>query len=298
MEIERNGNRDGNDADDSGGAPRSRVAVWRPRHVDGVEVVRGVAIPHNVPRHFHEELEIGLKQGSGWEVHHRGVWHAVAPGTIVLTPPGDVHMVRTSGGAANAVFYGLRIDADLLRRAATDISGRPQRATDFATPLVRDREVRLLLLRLVSALGEGSAASPLEQESRLQDVLGHLILRHGTERLTPAPQPAGAAREAIRRARQYLEEHAERAVTLAELARVAGLSASHLCWAFGAAVGMPPHAYQTQVRVVRAKALLVSGYLPLAQVAAEVGFASQSHLTRHFARLVGVTPGRYVRDSR
>ena len=298
MEIEGNGKRDGGDADNSGGALRPRVAVWRPRHVDGVEVVRGVATPHSVPRHFHEELEIGLKQGSGWEVHQRGVWHAVAPGTLVLTPPGDVHMVRTSGGAADGVFYGLRIDADLIRRAATDIAGRPQRATDFATPLVRDREVRFLLLRLVSALGEGSAASPLEQESRLQDVLGHLILRHGAERLTPASQPAGAAREAIRRARQYLEEHAERAVTLAELARVAGLSASHLCWAFGAAVGMPPHAYQTQVRVVRAKALLVSGYLPLAQVAAEVGFASQSHLTRHFARLVGVTPGRYVRDSR
>ncbi len=288
----------GGDADDGGGATQPRVAVWRLRHMGGVEVVRGVATPHSAPRHFHEELEIGLKQGGGWEVHHRGAWHAVAPGTLVLTPPGDVHMARSPGGAADAVFHGLRLDADLLRRAATDIAGRPRRAPDFATPLVRDREARLLLLRLVSALEEGSAASPLEQESRLQDALGHLILRHGAERRALAPQPAGAEHGAVRRARQYLEEHAEGAVTLAELARVAGLSASHLCWAFGAAVGMPPHAYQTQIRVARAKALLVAGRLPLAQVAAEVGFASQSHLTRHFARLVGVTPGRYMRDSR
>ena len=301
MGIECGGNRaggDGGDADDSGGAPQSRVAVWRPRHVGGVEVVRGVATPHSAPRHFHKELEIGLKQGGGWAVHHRGVWHAVAPGTLVLTPPGDVHMVRTSGGAADAVFHGLRIDADLLRRAATDIAGRPRRATDFATPLVRDREAQRLLLRLVSALEERSAASRLEQESRLQDALGHLILRYGAERLALAPRATGAERGAVRRARQYLEEHAERAVALAELARVADLSASHLCRAFGVAVGMPPHAYQTQIRVVRAKALLVAGRLPLAQVAAEVGFASQSHLTRHFARLVGVTPGRYLRDSR
>ena len=288
----------GGDADDGGGVPQPRVAVWRSRHVGGVEVVRGVATPHSAPRHFHEELEIGLKQGSGWEIHHRGAWHAVAPGVLVLTPPGDVHMARAPGGAANAVFHGLRLDADLLRRAATDIAGRPQRAPDFATPLVRDRQARLLLLRLMSALGEDSAASPLEQEARLQDALGHLILRHGAGRLALAPRPAGAERGAVRRARQYLEEHAARAVTLAELARVAGLSTSHLCWAFGIEVRMPPHAYQTQVRVVRAKALLVAGRLPLAQVAAEVGFASQSHLTRHFARLVGVTPGRYVRDSR
>ena len=48
----------------------------------------------------------------------------------------------------------------------------------------------------------------------------------------------------------------------------------------------------------RAKALLVAGHLPLTQIATEVGFANQSHLTRHFARLVGATPGQYVRDSR
>jgi len=50
--------------------------------------------------------------------------------------------------------------------------------------------------------------------------------------------------------------------------------------------------------VARAKALLVAGHLPLAQIATKVGFASQSHFTRHFARLVGVTPGQYVRDRR
>jgi len=286
----------GGDADDVGGAPWRRVAVWRPGHMGGVEVVRGIATPHNAPRHFHEELEIGLRQGGGWEYHHQGAWHAVAPGALVLTPPGDVHMVRTSREAADTVFYGLRLDADLLRRAATDVAGHPRRVPDFATPLAHDRDARRLLLRLVSALEEESAATRLEQDARLQDALEHLILRYGVERLVP--RPVGAERGAVRRARQYIEEHAERAVTLAELARVTDLSASHLCGAFAAAVGMPPHAYQTQVRVARAKALLAAGLLPLAQVATEVGFASQSHLTRHFARLVGVTPGRYVRDSR
>ncbi|MDQ6602655.1 MAG: AraC family transcriptional regulator [Chloroflexota bacterium] len=280
---------------DAGGAVRQDVAVWRPRHLYGVEVVCGRGLP-SAPRHFHEELEIGLKQGGGWEFHHRGAWHAVAPGTLVLTPPGDVHMMRSPHGPDDAVYHGLRLDADLLRRAATDLAGHPWRGPDFATPLVQDRDTRCLILRLIAALADGSTASPLAQESWLQDALGHLILRHGAAKVVPSP--VGTERGAIRRVRQYLEEYAARTVTLAELAYIAELSTFHLCRVFGAAVGMPPHAYQTQVRVVRAKALLVAGRLPLAQIGTEVGFASQSHFTRHFMRLVGTTPGQYVRDSR
>ncbi len=284
------------DAKEIGGASRRQVAVWRPRHVAGVEVVRGGATPHSVPRHFHEEFEVAVKQGGGWEFHYRGVWHAVAAGTLVLTPPGEVHMVRSPQAADGAVFHGLRIDASLLQRTATDLAGRSQRVPDFATPLAQDRVTRYFLLRLVAVLEERVAVSSLEQDAWLQDALGHLILRHGAARLTV--RPVGVERGAVRRARQYLEEHAARNVALAELARVADLSAFHLCRVFGAAVGMPPHAYQTQIRVARAKALLVVGHLPLAQIATEVGFASQSHLTRHFTRLVGATPGQYVRDSR
>ncbi len=193
------------------------------------------------------------------------------------------------------MYHGQRLDAGLLRRAAADLTGRPQRVPDVATPLIQDREALRLFLRLV-ALEGGAAVSRLAQDARLQDALEHLILRHGAERL--AARPARADPIAVRRARHYLDEHAAQSVALADLARVAGLSASHLCRIFSAAVGMPPHAYQTQVRVVRAKALLIAGELPLAQVAAAVGFANQSHLTRHFTRFVGVTPGRYRRDSR
>jgi len=75
-------------------------------------------------------------------------------------------------------------------------------------------------------------------------------------------------------------------------ARVAGLSPCHLNRVFRRALGLPPHAFQTQLRVVRAGALLRRGW-PLAAVAAETGFADQSHLTRRFKTVVGVTPGAY-----
>jgi len=60
---------------------------------------------------------------------------------------------------------------------------------------------------------------------------------------------------------------------------------------------MPPHAYQTQLRVLRAKALLRAGQ-PAARVAASTGFFDQSHLSRHFRWLVKLTPGRYAQDSK
>jgi AraC-like DNA-binding protein len=60
-------------------------------------------------------------------------------------------------------------------------------------------------------------------------------------------------------------------------------------------VGLTPHAYQDQLRVRRAKQLL-DREVPIAQAAVEAGFYDQAHLTRHFKRVMGVTPGRYVAD--
>jgi AraC-like DNA-binding protein len=121
-----------------------------------------------------------------------------------------------------------------------------------------------------------------------------LVNRHAAP--PQVPRPPGRERRAVRLSREYLHEHAAENVTLEALARFAGLSAFHLCRVFRAAVGMTPHAYQTQARVRRAKSLLVAG-LPITVVAAQTGFYDQAHLTRHFKRIVGLTPGQYVRDA-
>jgi AraC-like DNA-binding protein len=74
-----------------------------------------------------------------------------------------------------------------------------------------------------------------------------------------------------------------------------GLSQFALLRAFRAATGLPPHAYLNQLRVRRARLLLDDG-VPAADVAAQVGFADQAHLTRHFKRVVGVPPAAYQRE--
>jgi len=85
--------------------------------------------------------------------------------------------------------------------------------------------------------------------------------------------------------------------SLDELAELAGCSPFALIRAYRRHVGMPPHAFLTQCRIDRARALLAGG-ADVAATAFEVGFADQAHLSRQFRRHTGVPPGRYARERR
>src|SRR5262249_25422530 len=97
----------------------------------------------------------------------------------------------------------------------------------------------------------------------------------------------------LRRALELLHERFADGLTLDELAVHAELDKFHLCRAFRAHVGMPPHAYLTHLRIRRAKELLAAGTRP-SDVAAQVGLYDQSSLNRHFRRIVGTTPARFA----
>jgi AraC-like DNA-binding protein len=99
----------------------------------------------------------------------------------------------------------------------------------------------------------------------------------------------------VRRAIELLRERLEEPVTLDALADHAGMDKYHLCRAFRAQVGMPPHAYLTELRILRAKQLLAAGVKP-SEIAPRVGLCDQSQLNRHFRRIVGTTPGAYARE--
>ena len=101
----------------------------------------------------------------------------------------------------------------------------------------------------------------------------------------------------VRRALEYIRERLGDSITLDHLADYADLDKFHLCRAFRAQIGMPPHTYLTHLRIARAKELLHRG-VRASDVAPLVGFYDQAQLTRHFRRLVGTTPARYGRSAR
>jgi AraC-like DNA-binding protein len=101
----------------------------------------------------------------------------------------------------------------------------------------------------------------------------------------------------VRRARDYLAAHFAEDVTLDALAQAAALSKYHLVRVFAAEVGLPPHAYLTELRVAAARRLIARGR-GIADAAYATGFATQAHLHRHFRRAWGVAPGQYARAGR
>jgi AraC family transcriptional regulator len=92
---------------------------------------------------------------------------------------------------------------------------------------------------------------------------------------------------------EYIDSNLDRNITLSELAGLVDLTPRYFCAAFKQTVGRPPHQFQLEQRVERAKSLLHQPLVSLIEVALTVGFSSQSHLNDYFRRMVGVTPARY-----
>jgi len=178
-----------------------------------------------------------------------------------------------------------------MMRQAAAVAGRDIDLPFFAEPTISNPDLTARFLNLHKTL-EGNA-SQLESESELLLALTQVIAGFAQDH--PPLSTPGVERTAVWRVREYLEENYAHKVSLAELVRLTDLSAFHLIRVFAKEVGLTPHAYQTQVRIARAKTLLISG-LPPGRVAIAVGFYDQPHFGKHFKRLVGVTPRRYVGD--
>ena len=105
----------------------------------------------------------------------------------------------------------------------------------------------------------------------------------------------GLSGGALRRVRAYIDDHIGERISLAALARQAGSSRFHFARQFRLSTGVSPMEYLRRVRIERSKRILQTQETSIAEIAAILGFADQSHFTRIFGRLVGVSPGSFAR---
>ena len=103
-------------------------------------------------------------------------------------------------------------------------------------------------------------------------------------------QNRGLTRTQLQQAIDYIQTHLNRDLSLAELASVVNISPTYFASLFKQAMGIAPHQYVIQLRVERAKLMLSKTDLAIANIALQVGFSSQSHLTQQFKRITGLTP--------
>jgi len=203
--------------------------------------------------------------------------------------PGEIH--ANTKQTAPAWFRVLMIDPSMIFRAAKELG------IVVTTPHLKAAQIydpRLFRPFAAFHASFERPATTLERQSRFATCV-RLLLEHCTER-PPVASRARSARVNLEGARELIHDRSSENVTLDNLAAAAGLSRFHLVRAFAREFGLPPHAYQIQVRLARARALLATGLRPAA-VAAEAGFADQSHLTRHFKFAHGITPGQYLANA-
>jgi AraC family transcriptional regulator len=107
------------------------------------------------------------------------------------------------------------------------------------------------------------------------------------------PAYIGLAPHKLKRVQQYIADHIGEAIPVKQLAGTVHMSAYHFARMFRKATGQPPHLYITMQRVEHAKALLEEARQSLGEIAASVGFQTQSHFTEVFRKHSGMTPGAY-----
>ncbi len=234
-------------------------------------------------RHSHDQFGFGVMlAGAHHSASGRGPVRA-EPGQLLSVNPNEVHDGHPVAGAVRH-WRMLYVDPAILAPAIADVAGG-----EFAHPVLTAPDAARAFLALHGCLTRTSPPFDLAIDGLLLEVLAPLVARQ-------TARPAAVPRS-VQRAKDLIDTGPEATLSLDQLAATAGLSRYHFLRAFAAATGLPPHAYQMQQRLHRARQQIVRGE-PLATVAAATGFADQAHLTRLFTRCYGLAPGALARAHR
>ena len=219
----------------------------------------------------------------------------IGPRCLTLTPGRPASWWSHNG---NPQILQVYVHRRLFENAAAEMYGLdPGRADLTPRFAILDPLLEQLSLAVIAALHEGDRHDSLYVESLAQMIAVHMVRMHCTGVRPRGNHGPAIANWKMRRLREYIESHLDCDLTLAALAREAGVSPLYLPRAFKNAFGQSPHQYVLARRIERAKDLLRNAELTVAEVSFATGFSSQSHLSDWFARAVGITPAAYRRQS-
>jgi AraC family transcriptional regulator len=214
---------------------------------------------------------------------------------------GDLEIIPKGEGGrwvdeGPAEFLLMRIDHGFLSMVACELNLDPATIEVLPRVQARDPQLEHLGWALEAALAEGKQVEPVFVHSLGVALATRLIREHASvshKRARPALTPRQVSAVC-----DHIETNLSKPLLLADLAALAGVSASHFKALFKAAMGVPTRRYIIRRRVARAVDLIRKDKSPLAQVALQTGFAHQSHLARAMRSVLGRTPGELARDYR
>lgn len=254
----------------------------------GIQSLRAHFKGHAYDPHWHDSYLIGFTESGVQQFRSRNQRHISTPGKVFFLEPGDIHDgdAPTEGGFTYRTLY---LDAPWLEREIATLFEEAPGNCQLAVPelLIDDPQ----LARRIDNAFQAVHGHDLKivRQSAIDDLLDGMTRHlHWRQRgTTQAHLPLVA-----QRARDFLHANLTADIGLDDVAQASGCDRFRLTRAFKQAFGLPPHAYLIQLRLARARQLLGRGLAP-ADIAADLGFADQSHLGRWFRRAYGVTPAYY-----
>ena len=272
---------------------RDEISLWRDSQLHGgMEILQATCYEHSYPPHFHDEFVIAAFARGAQRTRVCRENGIAAAGSVMIIAPGEVHTgeaVQRDEGWDYCAFYP---GESLLNEVAqTVLSGKG--AVNFGTQGIRHDPVMARRMLQAATLIKQSP-DPLEKECAMYQILNLLVGHYGERTVKGSRQ--GMLRADIRQAIDFLHFSYTQSLSVKEIAQVAGLSEFYFMRTFQKMTGLSVHQYLTQIRLMRAKALLAKG-VSAAQVASDIGFFDQSHLIKHFRAHFGTTPGLFAAAS-
>jgi AraC family transcriptional regulator len=267
----------------------SKRSGWDGIALESFSNVPGVSIPeHDHPTHFLNLLTHGNIKAQ-WTTEGKSRSADNGAGTIYVLPAGTRDRLTWSGPTTRIIVV---MEPRFLARSFENTTHLND--VELTTHWnLRDRHIQTLMLAMHADLEDGSPAGPLYGES-LGLALGTYLVRRYSVRSGATPDYRGnMPTMRLNRTLDFINQNLTRDLRLWELAQIAGMSPNYFCELFKASTGVPPYKYILRRRIERAKQYLRDPKITLAHAGAAAGFADQSHFTKVFRRIVGVTPMRF-----
>ena len=261
----------------------------------GVALVRGSCQPSEGLRVCSSRVTVAIHGGETFRMDWRAASDRLQSNQIVRDNSHvvDARLPFWVRSLASMSFFAISMDAAFIKQIwEMDFSQAAE--FELRTAIgVRDPVINRFGLLGQKELSEGGIGGRLYAEGLGTALAVHLLRHYGTSPRACVIYRGGIATRPLQRVVSYINENLQDALGLAELARIAELSPHHFATAFKASTGISPHRYIIERRLDRARELLRRSENSISEIAYAVGFSSQSHLSAHFRRTMGLTPRRF-----
>jgi AraC family transcriptional regulator len=214
-------------------------------------------------------------------------------GDAVIIPAGAASEWRCSGGDADYDMLHIYLHAGLLAKASADTDFDVSQADIALEFRVRDPHIFHIGLSLLQELDHSRLGSKAYVDLLAAQLAMHLLRRRSLNDDSARSYRGGIPRYKLRRVMDYISDNLDAELKIPEIAQQVHMSPSHFTRQFKLATGLAPHQYIMQKRIEAAKKMLSETEIPIAQIALEIGFQSQSRFTTLFRQLTGTTPRAY-----